>query len=150
MTPTRTMKTLTVFYDPQCGLCSGFRKWLETQPKRVAVEFMDFRSAEAAARFPGLLEWGADREVVVLADDGRWWQGGAAWITCLWVTHAYREWSFRLAAPALQPFVRKAVHLISQNRLSLSRLLGLRTDEALVHELDSLPAAKCDTEACRL
>ena len=144
------MKTLTVFYDPQCGLCSGFRKWLEAQPKRVVVSFVDFRSPEAAERFPGLLELGADREVVVLADDGRWWQGGAAWVTCLWVTHAYRDWSYRLAAPALQPFVRKAVQLISENRLSLSRLLGMKTDDALLREIDTLPAAGCTTGTCRL
>lgn len=144
------MKSLTIFHDPRCGLCTGFRKWLEAQPKRVAVEFMDFRSAEAASRFPGLLDLGADRDVVVLADDGRWWQGTAAWLTCLWVTHPYREWAFRLASPALQPFVRKAVHLLSENRLTLSRLLKLQTDEALANALESLPGAGCGTTTCRI
>lgn len=144
------MNTLTIFYDPRCGLCARFRAWLEGQPKRVAVEFLGYDSAEAAARFPGLIELGADREVVVLADDGRWWQGTGAWITCLWATFSYADWAERLASPALQPFVRKAVHLISENRLSLSRLMGLRTDAALAARLDALPGAACTDGTCGL
>ncbi len=143
-----TMNSLTVFHDPRCGLCAGFRKWLEVQPKRVAVEFMDFRSTAAEERFPGLLDLGADRDVVVLADDGRWWQGTAAWLTCLWATYPYREWAFRLASPALQPLVRKAVHLLSENRLTISGLLKLRTNDALAHAIESLPDAACADGVC--
>lgn len=144
------MNTLTIFYDPHCGLCARFRVWLESQPKRVPVEFLGYDSAEAAARFPGLLEHGADREVVVLADDGRWWQGAGAWLTCLWATVAYHDWSYRLAAPALQPLVRKVVHLISENRLSLSRLAKLRTDENLADSLHALTEADCADGFCGL
>lgn len=119
------MKTLTIFHDPECGLCAGFKKWLEARPKHTAVEFVGIGSVEAQRRFPGLLEIGGAKDVVVLADDGRWWQGTDAWITCLWVTRDYREWSFRLASPAMRPFVRQAVRLLSQNRLTLSRLLRM-------------------------
>ena len=91
------MKTLTIFYDPRCGLCAKFRAWLEAQPKRVAVEFLPYDCTEAALRFPNLLAIGADKDVVVLADDGRWWQGSSAWLACLWTTYEYRAWSFRLA-----------------------------------------------------
>lgn len=144
------MKTLTIFYDPRCGLCAQFRGWLEAQPKRVAVEFIGFESAEAEMRFPGLLSLGAERDVVVLADDGRWWQGSAAWLTCLWTTISYYEWSFRLAAPAFQPLVKKAVHLLSENRLTLSRLLRLETDAELASALDSLPEAQCANNQCQV
>ncbi|MES2439918.1 MAG: DCC1-like thiol-disulfide oxidoreductase family protein [Verrucomicrobiota bacterium] len=142
------MKTLTIFYDPRCGLCAKFRVWLEAQPKRVGVEFLGFDSNEATQRFPGLLELGADRDVVVLADDGRWWQGSAAWLTCLWTTVHFRDWSFRLAAPIFQPFVKKAVHLLSENRLTLSRLMKLRTDTALAAALRSTPETACANDAC--
>lgn len=144
------MKTLTIFYDPRCGLCAKFRAWLEAQPKRVDVEFLGFDSAEASERFPGLLELGADREVVVLADDGRWWQGGAAWLTCLWTTTQYHDWSFRLAAPVFQPFVKKAVHLLSENRLTLSRLMRLRNDAELATAIQSLPEAGCENQLCQI
>lgn len=142
------MKTLTIFYDPRCGVCAKFRQWLESQPKWVGTEFLGFDSGEALARFPGLLSIGADREVVVMADDGRWWQGASAWITCLWATRSYRDWAFRLAAPALRPFVRKAVHLLSENRLTVSRLLNLKTDEALANAIESLPEAECAEGIC--
>ena len=144
------MKTLTIFYDPRCGLCARFRLWLEHQPRRVETEFLGYDSPEAARKFPGLAAIGADRDVVVLADDGRWWQGSAAWITCLWATIPYRDWAFRLASPALQPFVKKAVHLLSQNRLTLSRLMSLRRDEDLATAIGSIPEPDCADGICRL
>lgn len=144
------MKTLTIFYDPRCGLCVSFRTWLEAQPKRVSVEFIAYDSPLAGDRFPGLLDLGADRDVVVLADDGRWWQGPAAWLTCLWATIQYHTWSFRLASPVLQPLVKKAVHLLSENRLSLSRLMNLQTDAALHTALGSFPEATCENDRCQL
>ena len=144
------MKVLTIFYDRRCGLCAKFRAWLEAQPKRVRVEFLDYDSVAANERFPGLAEMGADREVVVLADDGRWWQGSAAWLTCLWTTIQYYDWSFRLAAPVFQPFVRKAVYLLSENRLSLSRLIKLRNDAELATAFQSLPDAGCDNQLCQI
>lgn len=144
------MNTLTIFYDPHCGLCARFRLWLEGQPKRVPVEFLGYDTVEAARRFPGLLDKGADREVVVLSDDGRWWQGAGAWLTCLWATIAWHDWSYRLASPSLQPLVRKAVHLISENRFSLSRLAGLKADDTLAETLRALPEANCVEGTCQL
>lgn len=142
------MNTLTIFYDARCGLCSRFRAWLIAQPLRVAVEFLAYDSDEAARRFPRLRELGADREVVVMADDGRWWQGSAAWVTCLWVTRDHHVWAHRLSSPALLPFVRKAVHLISENRLGLSRLLGVSCDRDLAEALRTQPEPTCVGGAC--
>ncbi len=143
------MKTLTIFYDAHCGLCTGFRGWLEAQPKRVAVQFLPYDSPQAALRFPGLVDLGADKEIVVLADDGRWWQGSAAWLTCLWTTCRFRDWSFRLAAPALQPVVRQAVRLLSENRLNLSSLMRLRSDDSLAQALGALNETTCEGGTCR-
>lgn len=144
------MKTLTIFYDPHCGLCTKFRQWLEGEPRRVRTEFLAYDSAEAEERFPGLSALGADREVVVLADDGRWWQGAGAWLTCLWATRSYQDWAFRLATPALQPLVKKAVHLLSNNRLTLSRLMKLRADADLADAIHSMAEAACDSGTCGL
>jgi predicted DCC family thiol-disulfide oxidoreductase YuxK len=142
------MKTLTIFYDVHCGLCSNFRAWMEAQPKRVRVEFLGYDSPEAQQRFPGLGALKADREVVVLADDGRWWQGAPAWVTCLWATRSHYEWAQRLSSPVLLPFVRKAVHLISENRLGLSRLLGMRSDGDLAEGIRILPEPECQKGTC--
>jgi len=142
------VKTLTIFYDPNCGLCAKFRVWLEGQPRRVNVKFLAYNSPEAVEVFPGLAAIGADKDVVVLADDGRWWQGSAAWLTCLWTTFPYYAWSYRLASPALQPLVRKAVHLLSENRLTFSRLMKLGSDDELASAIHSLPEASCGINTC--
>lgn len=142
------MKTLTIFHDPRCGLCAKFKAWMEGQPTRVRVEFLAYDSAEAQQRFPGLVSLGAGRDVVVLADDGRWWQGPSAWLTSLWATAAYHEWAFRLASPALLPMVGKVVHLLSENRLKISHLLRLKADDSLAQAIDSLPADECRDGAC--
>lgn len=142
------MKSLTIFYDAECGLCTRFRGWLLVQPLRVAVEFVDYRSAEATKRLPVLPEHGADREVVVMSDDGRWWQGAAAWVTCLWATREYAGWAHRLSSPALLPLVRKAVHLVSQNRLKLSHLLHLSSDADLAGRIRSVSDPVCADGSC--
>jgi predicted DCC family thiol-disulfide oxidoreductase YuxK len=144
-----TMGKLTVFHDPRCGLCCGFRHWLEAQPRWVAVDFVDWASDEAERRLPGIRGMDAGKDVVVLADDGRWWQGTAAWLTCLWATRDYREWSHRLAAPVFQPLVRKVVGLLSENRLTFSRLLRLPKDAELAEAIQALPEVVCEDGVCR-
>lgn len=144
------MKSLTVFFDPRCGLCTRFRRWLMTRPARVSIRFIPYDSDEAQRLFPGIRGMRADQEVVVLADDGRWWQGSGAWLTCLWATRDYSAWSYRLAAPALQPWVVKAVNLISENRLRLSTLLRLRGDDELAGYLRLADDPQCTNGGCGL
>jgi predicted DCC family thiol-disulfide oxidoreductase YuxK len=142
------MRTLTIFFDARCGLCCRFSRWLMTQPARVLIQFLPYDSPEALAMFPLMHEVRADRDIVVMADDGRWWQGTSAWLTCLWATCDYRDWSFRLAKPALQPLVSKAVHLLSENRLRLSALLRLRTDADLASFVTHTPVEQCSEGTC--
>lgn len=111
---------------------------------------MAYNSAEALRLFPRMLEVHADQDIVVLADDGRWWQGAAAWLTCLWATHEYHPWSYRMAEPSLLPLVSKMVKLISTNRLRISTLLRLRCDRSLVDTLSAAPAPVCVDGSCRL
>ncbi len=129
------MNTLTIFYDARCGLCSRFRRWMLEQPAHVRLEFLPYDSAQARTRCPELPDLRADQEIVVMGDDGSLWQGAGAWVTCLWALRDYREWSMRLATPAMQGIARKVVHWVSSNRISLSRLMRLRGDEALKAEV---------------
>lgn len=144
------MKTLTIFYDARCGLCQRFKQWLLAQPARVALRFIPYDSGEALRLFPRMHEVRGDRDIVVLADDGRWWQGTSAWLTCLWATRNHVEWSYRLAAPALKPFVEKAVHLLSENRLRLSSLLRSGSDRDLARELGEAAGPACESGACAM
>ncbi len=126
------MNTLTVFYDARCGLCSQVRQWLSQQPAYVSLDFVPYDSPEAVRRLPSLRHLRADQEIVVMADTGEVWQGGGAWVTCLWALKEYRTWSARLASPAMQRLARGIVHSISQHRYRLSHLMGLQSDEEIL------------------
>jgi predicted DCC family thiol-disulfide oxidoreductase YuxK len=141
------MNALTIFHDPGCGLCGRFRRWLEGQALWVPVEFVGFDSAEARRRFPGIGSVGAEREIVVMADDGSWWQGPDAWLVCLWATRAHRVLSHRLAGPVFRPWLRRIVHAISQNRVRISWLLGLPSERELE---TALAGVDCVDGNCRL
>ncbi|BCX50391.1 hypothetical protein HAHE_42990 [Haloferula helveola] len=138
---------LTVFYDPNCGLCRTFRSWLEEQPLWVAVRFVGYDSPEALRLMPEIGSLGADKECVVLAGDGHWWQGPDAWLVCLWATKAHRLRAHDLASPRFRPFLRRIVHGISQHRLSLSKLLGLRSERQIEAEVAEF---NCPEGSCRL
>ncbi len=60
----------------------------------------------------------------MISDSGEVWKGDAAWIMVLWALRETREWSLRLASPALRPLARAACHLLSQNRYTISRWLA--------------------------
>jgi predicted DCC family thiol-disulfide oxidoreductase YuxK len=139
------MNTLTIFYDARCGLCSRFRRWMLDQPAYVRLDFMPYDSEQASKRCPELSKLRADQEIVVMGDDGSLWQGAGAWVTCLWALREYREWSLRLASPGMQQIARRVVHWISSNRISLSHLLRLRSDDALRAQITE---TACDNGVC--
>lgn len=141
------MNTLTIFYDARCGLCSRFRRWMLEQAAYVRLEFLPYDSAQALHRCPDLPNLRADQEIVVMSDDGSLWQGAGAWVTCLWALREYREWSLRLASPAMQQIARRVVHWISSNRIGLSHLLRLRSDDALRAQITE---TACDNGACSI
>lgn len=142
------MKILTIFYDARCGLCSTFRRWMEGQELRVPVEFLDYESDEARSRFPSLPEYGPEREIVVLSDDGCVWQGEEAWLICLGLTMAYEAWGDRMSSPVLRPVLRKFVRLVSENRYGLSKIIRLRSDVDLARRLDVMDEPGCGDGQC--
>jgi hypothetical protein len=111
----------------------------------VPLVFLPLQSAEAGCRFPGLGQLHPEKEMVVISDTGEVWQGGSAWVMCLWALREYREWAQRLAHPALLPFARRACEFVSENRSKLSRWLvhPSATPEELRQKLDALPPALC-------
>ena len=143
------MKRLTILYDMHCPLCRRCRVWLERQPAFVPLVFLPLQSPEVACRFPGIERLHPEKEIVVISDTGDVWQGGSAWVMCLWALREYREWSQRLAHPALLPLARRACELVSDNRHKLSRwLFRTSTTEELRQKLDALPASACANDGC--
>ena len=139
------MKRLTVLYDMHCPLCRRCRGWLERQPAFVPLVFLPLQSAETECRFPGIGKLHPEKEMVVISDTGDVWQGGSAWVMCLWALREYREWAQRLAHPALLPLARRACEAVSENRHKISRWIfnSSATPEELREKLRALPAAAC-------
>jgi predicted DCC family thiol-disulfide oxidoreductase YuxK len=127
------MRSLTVLYDARCGLCSNARRWLVQQRQLVPLELVPASSDEARRRFPTLAE-AEPSELVVVSEEGDVYRGPSAWIVCLWALQDFRDWSFRLAAPALLPLARGAFEWISTRRHALSRALRMMSDEEIARE----------------
>jgi predicted DCC family thiol-disulfide oxidoreductase YuxK len=143
------MKRLYILYDSECELCRRCRIWFGRQPTYVPLVFVPFQSPEAECRFPGLQGLEPGRELLVISDTGEVWQGGAAWVMCLWALPELREWSLRLAHPALFPLARRLCEAVSANRYKISRWLGQsRGHEELRQKLERLPMEKCGTAGC--
>ncbi|MDP9266877.1 MAG: DUF393 domain-containing protein [Acidobacteriota bacterium] len=137
----KLMRKLTVLYDYNCGLCQRARRWLEAEPKFLALEFIPAGSDHARDRFPTLPN--TVEELVVVADDGGVYHGDRAWIMCLYALADYREWALRLAAPKLLPLARTAFQLISENRIRISKLFHLYTDDGVAAELARMRGNGC-------
>jgi predicted DCC family thiol-disulfide oxidoreductase YuxK len=118
------MSSLTVLYDPNCGLCRRVHEWLEEQPKLVPLILVPVKSEEAQKRFPLLDHEPTLNDLTVISDEGAVYFGPKAWLMVLWALCRYREWSYRLASPELLPTTRRVVSVISQHRYQISRVVG--------------------------
>ncbi|MFT4546074.1 MAG: putative DCC family thiol-disulfide oxidoreductase YuxK [Verrucomicrobiales bacterium] len=146
------VKALAVFFDQDCNLCGACRRWLMAQDKYIPLEFMAYQSRRAREICPRLAELNPDKEIVVMADNGQIYQGGSAWIMCLYALRKYRELSMKLAHPMLLPLAKKMCHVVSSRRMSLSRMFRSSREE-LARELieaEAEGATKCENGGCEL
>ena len=144
------MKRLYVLFDATCALCVNCRNWLRAQPAFIELNFIPLQSPELELLFPGIGALNSGDQLVAISDEGEVYQGPQAWIICLYALRDYREWSQRLAHPALLPFARRAFEMLSENRLFLSRWFVKGEPEALRNHLASQPARSCNMEGtCR-
>jgi predicted DCC family thiol-disulfide oxidoreductase YuxK len=131
------MKSLTVLYDGECGLCQNLRAWLQQEPTWFPVEYLPLQSPLIKQRWPDLHQRNLEKQLTAIDDQGGLYQGSSAWITLLYALRKYRGISFLLATPTLQSLARKVVEEISKNRHALSDLLALKSGN-----VDSLLQAK--------
>ncbi len=122
------MQHLYVLYDDRCGLCRWIKGWATEQPAFIPLVFIP--AGEAERLIPGASTPGVPEELVVVSDEGEVYRGDSAWIMCFYALEEFREWSLRLASPALRPLARKAFALVSRHRVNVSDWLGLTDDEA--------------------
>jgi predicted DCC family thiol-disulfide oxidoreductase YuxK len=128
------VRSLTVLYDARCGLCSNAHRFLLGQRQLVPLRLLAADSDEARRRFPTLAA-AEPEELVAVSDEGDVYRGASAWIVCLWALQDFRDWSFRLATPALLPLARSAFEWVSTRRHGLSRALRLMSDAELSREV---------------
>lgn len=118
------MRSLTVLYDPLCGLCRRAHEWLHLQPKLVELVFVPVNSEAARNRFPQLNYALTTKDLTVISDQGAVYFGPKAWLMVLWALCQYREWAFRLSTPELLPTTRGVVSMISRYRHQIGRAAG--------------------------
>jgi predicted DCC family thiol-disulfide oxidoreductase YuxK len=141
------VKDLYVLFDAECALCQTCRAWLARQPAFIRLVFIPLQSAGLAQRFPGIEALKPSEQLLVVSDRGAVYRAASAWIMCLYATRDYREWSQRLAAPALLPWARRVCELLSQHRLSFSRALARKTPAQISDRL-ALFDGPLQTESC--
>jgi predicted DCC family thiol-disulfide oxidoreductase YuxK len=135
------VRSLTVLYDPACGLCATAKAWILGQPSLVGLEFVDATSHATRVKYQQL----PPGELAVIADTGEVWLGNRAWIVCLWALRDYRGLAFRLTTPGLLRLARQAFSAVSRNRLALSRLLELPSERDLERSLMKEGVPQCQT-----
>ncbi len=119
------MLTLTLLYDPECGLCRRLHGWLADQPKLVELKMIPIKTAAARRRYPQLNHELTAEDLTAISDQGAVYFGPKAWLMVLWTLCRYHDWSYRLASPELLPTTRRVVSLVSQHRYQISRAAGL-------------------------
>lgn len=139
------MKSLTVLYDEQCGLCVDVKNWATREPAYVDLRFIPANSREAASRFPQLVTPGRPVELIVVSDEGAVYRDVQAYIMCLYALVNYREWAFRLSTPSLMPLARQAFRFLARNRTRISDWLGREGEARLARKLKAEMPAVCNT-----
>jgi predicted DCC family thiol-disulfide oxidoreductase YuxK len=119
------MPTLTLLYDPECGLCRRVQGWLAEQPKLIELRMIPIKTDAARRRYPQLNHDLTAEDLTVISNEGAVYFGPKAWLMVLWALCKYREWSYRLATPQLLPTTRRVVSMISEHRYQISRAAGL-------------------------
>jgi predicted DCC family thiol-disulfide oxidoreductase YuxK len=125
------IRSLYVFYDADCGLCSHFKRWLQSEPAWIQLNFIPLQSPMVAERFPELTSMKLEDEITVVSDERGIYRGSKAWIMCLYALVNYRELSLKLARPALLPIAHKVCRMVAARRHKLSDLLGLPEEKIL-------------------
>ena len=123
------MRSLTVLYDAQCGVCSATKRWLARQKALVPLRFVPAGSPEARRAFPQLAAEETLRQLTVVLDGKAVYRGDRALVMCLWALERYRAWALDLAALGRFAPARRFFTVMSKRRQHLSKLLGMRPEK---------------------
>jgi predicted DCC family thiol-disulfide oxidoreductase YuxK len=133
---------LYVLYDSRCVLCRRLKVWMTGEPAWWPLRAVAAGSDRARRLFPALETDG--KELIVVASDGRYWQGDHAWLIVLFALERYRGWAKRLSTPLLLPLARQAFAAVSESRDSLGWWMSLRTGRETADYLKQQAVPGCD------
>jgi predicted DCC family thiol-disulfide oxidoreductase YuxK len=108
--------SFTVLYDESCPICRAAHRWLAGRAQLVPLHFVAAGSAEARHRFPGLDHRATLRDLTVIADNGEYYVGDAAWVACLWALADHRGTAERISTPRMRPAARRIIAAASAVR----------------------------------
>ncbi len=123
------IKQLVIMYDDQCPFCVRCMQWLRVQPVHVRLRFLPLHAEYTRRLYPELAGPIQYLQFIVVDDTGGVYYNTDARIMCLWALKKYRGYARTLSRPALRPLADKVFQLISENRMTISALLRLKTPE---------------------
>lgn len=118
-------RSLTLIYDGDCVLCRRSVHWLNHRRTHLPVATVASGQPAAVAEF-GHIPGYADNMVVV-ADDGRFWVGPPdAYLVAMWSVRGTRWLSYVLAVPGLRSLASRIFQLVAGNRHLIGSWAGPR------------------------
>jgi predicted DCC family thiol-disulfide oxidoreductase YuxK len=121
------MKKLTVIFDGDCVLCRRSVHWLAKRQTYVEIVSVPALHADTMAAYGHIPGYGDN--MVVVADDGRFWVGPPdAYLVVMWAIRGTRLLSYVLSAPVLKSLTTWAIRLVTRNRHLIGKIPGRRCE----------------------
>jgi predicted DCC family thiol-disulfide oxidoreductase YuxK len=117
-----------VIYDGECPLCQTAVRWLRARVPAETLEPLPCQDPARAERFPQVSREACLEAVQLVTPAGGVLSGDAAVPALLRLTGGWGWLGYLLDLPGLRMFRPTVYRWIARNRLSLSRVLGLRAE----------------------
>jgi hypothetical protein len=106
------VRRITVIYDSSV-IAPFTRRWLESEPKYVPIEFVPSRWIDAARVPAGLDPAALAEHLTAIDEDGFVWRDGKAEILVLWALRRYRRRALAIGHPSRLPFRRANLNWVA-------------------------------------
>lgn len=132
----RAVKTVEIFYDGQCGMCCTFIEWLAKQEHLFQVDCYDYHDVKTKLIFPDIGNYDPSKELVVRVDRDDVYIGAEGWVYCLFGCTKYSDVGSKMNNAVLLPMAKKFCHLVSNNRLKISKLFFYKKNKEIADEIE--------------
>lgn len=116
--------TYRLIYDGDCGFCRASVRWVLRRDRQDRIRADPFQD-EQALRETGVARERAERAAVLVAPDGRSWDGADAAAVTLQLLPGWGALGRFLAAPGIRALARLVYRWIADHRPLVTRLTGI-------------------------